>query len=665
MNIPFKFQKSNKGTGCEDAPPKTDCMYSVVCDGLGGAGSTKHTILQDETNIPVVRTSGFLGSRIVSECVAAYYEENAAELFIAINEQNRADNVNGFVGRLKDKISADLKESMQKWGIEPSHSKTLKDFPTTLASAVYHLNANGLTVLAVWAGDSRIYALTPQKGLQLLSLDDAQNAENKMNSTSEMTNCISAGNDFHLNYAVYELNEPGIVFCCSDGCFDYLQSPLHFEWLLLHTIIECMPDSEGEQLGAVLADSVCDTIYKSIGDDTTMAGIIFGMDSGKQMKNLYRNRMDVSDKLAVSMNEQLKTLKKVQNEKDTAQKSCRLSEEKVFLSVHDAVCKVLQSGTIGSSLRSKLTSMPCYAEYARKERDVVQKINKECEVELQRLKSKMQKMKTICRNMLICDYVKLRRQMEDQRGSSTSFWGAILSPRNREQMYGGQMYSDLVLIKQSLLACIEMYKHPYCKAVFSLPGTRDEERDNYIQSQISMLGAVLFSLDTPDRSFENLWSQAYYSTEYFEKERHQCGRDSQFNIAFERALSNPRSCEFASELSMRKLKEYSEQTNGLAAVDEKYKKEKQRRLASISEEFWSSHKNEILDTVLSENEITLRNLFKNTDVPIERIISYIDAKRTLGKIDNEIVEIQCSIDRIWDAYKEDYQLFKQTEKGVC
>ncbi len=63
-----------------------------------------------------------------------------------------------------------------------------------------------------------------QKGLQLLSLDDAVNADREMNSASEMNNCISAGNAFRLNYSIFEMDEPGIVFCCSDGCFDYLPS---------------------------------------------------------------------------------------------------------------------------------------------------------------------------------------------------------------------------------------------------------------------------------------------------------------------------------------------------------------------------------------------------------------------------------------------------------
>ena len=75
------------------------------------------------------------------------------------------------------------------------------------------------------------------------------NADEEMKSASEMNNCISAGNPFRLNYSIFEMNEPEIAFCCSDGCFDYLPSPLHFEWLVLQTILSCVPNAASDSLG--------------------------------------------------------------------------------------------------------------------------------------------------------------------------------------------------------------------------------------------------------------------------------------------------------------------------------------------------------------------------------------------------------------------------------
>lgn len=665
MIIPFSFQKGNKVAGCEDAPPITCLMYSVVCDGLGGAGSTKHTVLEKDAVEPVTRTSGYLGARIVSKCVAEHYSGNAEALFSAFNDQNIAENIQAFLGMLMEKIIAAFDENMRKWEIKPSHSKTLKDFPTTLASAIYYPYADGITILAVWAGDSRVYVLTPKKGLQLLSLDDAQNAENEMNSTSEMTNCISAGNHFRLNYALYKFNEPGIVFCCSDGCFDYLPSPLHFEWLILHTIYEHLPDSEGDKLGKALAGSIRDIMYETIGDDTTMAGIIVRIESSNQMKKIFRNRLDESDKLAIDMHESITKLKQVQNEKDAAQKKCRLSENKIFLSVHDAVCRALQAGSAGSMLRSKVMKMACYEEYRQREVAIEQEVDNKCEIELQKLRDTVHQTKKVCRDMLICDYLKMQ-SADEQKGGSSSLLGTFRLQKNRESTYNGWSNSSLMQAKQVILACINMYKHSYFRAVVPLPEIKADEADKYIQSQIGRLEAVLTLLETSELSFLDLWIQAYYSTDFFTKERNLCSNNPRFDTVFKQVLDNPESYGFVSTLSIRKIAEYSEQSKGLAAVREKYRKEKQRKVANIPEEFWANHKVEILDAILSESEFALRNLFGNTDVQIEQLLSYTEAKKTLEQIDKKIADIQCSIDRIWNEYKKDYQLFKQaTEKGVC
>lgn len=638
--IPFSFQKGNKIAGCEDAPPIANFTYSVVCDGLGGAGSTKHTVLMDGFEAPSVRTSGYLGARIVSSCVDTYYAQNAASLFTTIDEYNRQETISVFLNVLKTKINSQLEEKMQSWGIKPSHSKTLKNFPTTLASAIFVPHARGVTILAVWAGDSRVYVMTPQKGLQLLSLDDAKNAESEMNSTSEMTNCISSGNAFHLNYAFYELNEPGIVFCCSDGCFDYLQSPLHFEWLLLHTMLEYLPDSAGAELGVTLAESICNNMYKTIGDDTTMAGVIVGMDSSSQMKSLYQNRMIQSDKLAIDMNSYLKELKRIQNERDAAQKTCRLFEGKILSLIHQEVCFALQPDNPSSLLRTKLLSMPCYTEYVKMERAIDQDIEKEREAEFQRLQAMTTEIKSICRSMLIRDYLNWQRK--------------------------AQFKTDPSKATQLIMTCIEMFKHPCFKEVVSRPSYQNIETDEIIQTQISQLESLMGILENSDRLFEDLWSQAFFSTDVFINERCQYEANSQFDTLLDYAIYNPQSYEFVSELSARKIMEYHERRNGYVIIQEKYENERKRRLKTVPEEFWMSHKDEILEMVLSENEATLQFLFGNTTVKMEQLISYIEAKKTLVEINTKIGKVQFGVDRIWDEYKTDYQLFKRiTEKGVC
>ena len=211
-----------------------------------------------------------------------------------------------------------------------------------------------------------------------------------------------------------------------------------------------------------------------------------------------------------------------------------------------------------------------------------------------------------------------------------------------------------------------MYKHPFFNEIVSLPVFPDVEIDKYIQSQTGQLEAVLAILDNPNSMFTDLWSQAYFSTNNFSKERYQCDRNPQFEVLFEQAMNNPQGCQFVSELSARKIAEYHELGNEINAIREKFAKEKQRRLNNIPEEYWADHKGEILEMILSENENTLRSLFENTSMQTKRLVSYVEAKKTLTQIDKKIEVAQISVEGIWDIYKNEYQLFRQiTEKGVC
>ena len=258
--------------------------------------------------------------------------------------------------------------------------------------------------------------------------------------------------------------------------------------------------------------------------------------------------------------------------------------------------------------------------------------------------------------------------MDDQGGSSSSFWGQIpmLPSKTRGQARNGQAYANPARARQSILTCIEMYKHPYFREIATLPAFPDNEIEKYIQSQRGQLEALMVILDNSDSLFLDLWSQAYFSTDYFSKERYQCDRTPQFDVLFEQAMNNPQSCQFVRELSARKIAEYHEQGNRIAAIREKYAKEKQRRIDNIPEKYWLNHRDEILEMILSENESTLRSMFGSTAMQADRLASYAEAKKTLAQINSKIEAAQSSVDRIWELYKDDYQLFRYiTEKGAC
>lgn len=672
MIVPFQFQRGNKIAGCEDAPPLTNEKFSIICDGLGGSGSIKHQIIENGSNTPVNRTSGFLGSRIVSESVESYYSKNYSQLAIALAQGHDFNRVaTNFLVGLKNQISDSFSKKISEYNIDMSKAtKTLKIFPTTLASTLYFKIDEKLYVLAIWAGDSRVYVLNPQNGLQLLSLDDAKDAEDEMKSASEMDNCISAGQSFHLNYALYDMKDPGIVFSCSDGCFDYLQSPLHFEWLLLQTILECVPKVSGSALGIALGNSIKECMYHTIGDDTTMAGIIYGIDSMHDLKELYKPRMDLFGHLALEMNDSLKNLKSVQTEKESAQKKCRLYESKVENEMRIVVCNALREKA-PTSLYHFLTDLPCYCDYQAMIASINSELDEKCTVELTELNVKLAKEKEICKELLLRDYLKWTQEANEEAQFSQQTPFSIFSMpgtlRSREtSVRNKSAYLYPAYCRQPLKVCIELLRHPDFEQVTRYSyGSPNGNTDN-IQSQISQMESILNLLENNDPLFINLWSQAYFSTDRYEKTRFEAGNSRQFLDSFEAAIHNTNSCYYMSELTARRFAEYRNDANGLYNIQQKYANERTRRISNILEAFFDKHKQEIVTAIILKPTNFVLELFIGTGISADRFAQYLEAIKTLDQIDLKIAKAKDQVDKIWNNYKKDYQLFKIIGiKGAC
>lgn len=366
--IPFQFQKSNKGNVCEDAEPYTSKKWSIVCDGLGGSGATKHNVEIDGEKL--VRTSGYLGSRLAAEAVNncfKRYEQSGfidQRLFVG-STSGKEEKAKNLCAAVREEVYAAFNEAFSRWNLQKLRGKTLKIFPTTLVAAIYHKNyKNTYDVLVIWAGDSRAYFMSAADGLQMLTLDDARQAMVAMNSSSEMYNCLAYGFPFTINYAFHEIKEPGILFCCSDGCFDYMRSPLHLDWLLTHVLSgklntevekqedeqdtaadssteedgasligfeaeagEGDPEAQDESVGDELdiensdevisytvAEAIRDNLYQTIGDDTTMAGIIVGFHSLKEISDEFAKHVEEIDQHAIAMNNQMNIAKQCAEE---------------------------------------------------------------------------------------------------------------------------------------------------------------------------------------------------------------------------------------------------------------------------------------------------------------------------------------------------------------
>ena len=662
--LPFSFQKGNKAAGCEDAPPVAEVSYSIVCDGLGGSGSTKHQVI--ENGLTVMRTSGYLGSRIVCDSVKNYYSLNQKLISKIITPTaDECGEIASIVCGLKECIRENLERKMRELEIDPllTRKKALKIFPTTLASALYFNDGKKVRILAIWAGDSRVYVLTPSKGLQMLTLDDAINADVEMKSASEMNNCISAGNPFRLNYSVYEINEPGIIFCCSDGCFDYLPSPLHFEWLVLQTILSCIPNVTSDYLGEAFACSIRDTVYQSIGDDTTMAGVICKVDSTEELRKAFSIRMEQFGKLALQMNDALKIQKAYQNEKDSAAKKCRLFEEKVIADLRASIIKTL-TNKAPIILYSYLSALPCFADY----QDIIIAIDKhvdaECEAELEALNMQLNEQRRICIEMILRDYLRWRSIKQDSSVSSSSFVD-FFTPRTRGISKKSNSYLKPSSVVQPLKACIQLFGLSDFRSLGIEETLSDTDIGEFIQSQIKSIEALILIMENDNPLFEDLWSQAYFSTDRFERERQEIAYSQDFSLIINDSLNDPASCNYLSELTYQKIASYKIMNNNICVIQHKYAVERERRKAVAPEEFYLKNEKELLDSIFRMTVDTLDNLFKGTNVSMERLAAYIEARKVILENDDKLKIAKESVQGIWNRYSLDYQLFKQiTEKGV-
>lgn len=287
----------------EDAIPYTDHNLLVVADGLGGSGSVVHYIDKDKfddkedcfyhsafadfTPEHIVQlksyinqtlkdmtdeendTSALWASRIVS--VRYIYALNFLKKYQAVDNVKTREELVKFIHKGLTKTKDQFQLSNGKY-------KNQLLLPTTLASIRYATVNNKINVEALWAGDSRCYALT-KDGLFQLSMDDED-------TSGAITNLFNEGNvDTKLNYKKYEFTQPCILFVVSDGFFDPFEP---YENLgLEHLLFDCINKSTTVEEFKLNLLSKIDQIHA---DDASIAFTALGFKDFSTMKNHLQNR---------------------------------------------------------------------------------------------------------------------------------------------------------------------------------------------------------------------------------------------------------------------------------------------------------------------------------------------------------------------------------------
>lgn len=283
--ISFGFNLAKVPDHGEDSDPilrdGPDLGLAAVFDGMGGAGGTVY-----ETD-DGPRSGAYLASRIARRVV----EQHLLDL---LSPERPLPGASTAV-ELHDAVTAALQEALAGLHAPASRlrSRLIRALPTTMAlGAMQRAEPDGTTwsCQVLWAGDSRVYALTAT-GLQQLSSDDLRDPGDAMANLqhdSVISNALSADTEFVINHRRVALESPFILICATDGCFGYLRTPMHFEALLLDTLAAATSEQDW-------STRLQDAISEVTGDDASLAAIGVGGDLSAMQQLLAPRLREVTE----------------------------------------------------------------------------------------------------------------------------------------------------------------------------------------------------------------------------------------------------------------------------------------------------------------------------------------------------------------------------------
>ncbi len=276
----------------EDAPPslllnaEEDTVLLAVYDGLGGAGATMYPVSCQHQEAPVHYSGAYIAANLAKRVHENFFAE--------------CESLQDFERYEADLLQKKLQEAFQyeaaQLQIVPSKlkSKLIKTLPTTLAAVLLRIEAaeemaqNRYHLRCLWAGDSRIYALS-KKGMHQLTQDDLHQAPDALENLLQdgtISNCLHADGHFVLHQQDYRFEEPLILLAASDGCFNYLLSPPHFEYLIVNALYQYQVQSVADWKEAVLGK-----LQAVAGDDCSLSLLTLGFgDDLEVLKAYFINR---------------------------------------------------------------------------------------------------------------------------------------------------------------------------------------------------------------------------------------------------------------------------------------------------------------------------------------------------------------------------------------
>ena len=214
-----------------------------------------------------------------------YFRQQAVALF------DETFDAETFVINLRTELTSSLQRHLEllRGDVSRLRSSLLSRLPTTTALAFLETDSatSMLASLVIWSGDSRVFVLSPIEGLVQISVDDLRtdnDAFDNLTRDAIMSNYASADRSFHLNYSFFSLPLPAIVLAATDGCYQYLPTPMHWEHLLLETMSQAAGMAEWSA-------RLTDALSQVAGDDVSLALVATGWWSFAAMQQEFAERL--------------------------------------------------------------------------------------------------------------------------------------------------------------------------------------------------------------------------------------------------------------------------------------------------------------------------------------------------------------------------------------
>ena len=265
---------------CDFSRPEGHLL--AVFDGCGGLGARRYERLGG-------RSGAAIASRTAAETVMRWFDTFDPT---QISPFMISEGLRNSLAHALNQTLASAGESSELQG------SMVRSLPTTGSLAIALPDSDQRChILTAQAGDSRVYLLTPEAGLQQITRDELRgdpDALDNLQAGAPLANVIQAEGAFTLTVRSGDVPLPFALLCATDGVFGCFRSPTDFEFTLLRLIRE-NPDP------AALADALRSELAAHSGDDCTLTAAFYGWGSYPALQRLTRSRLRETESNCAAM----------------------------------------------------------------------------------------------------------------------------------------------------------------------------------------------------------------------------------------------------------------------------------------------------------------------------------------------------------------------------